>query len=125
MVRWSRRWFPIRTLAAIAAAALAVACAQSPPKPAPPPAPAGPPKLGVVGLVTETKERGITQENWKGVVGSVFSNDTDSTVIGVIWEVTVFYDDGTTGVVKVDKDPSVRNGQRVRVTGNQIEPVRR
>jgi hypothetical protein len=37
----------------------------------------------------------------------------------------VFYDDGTTGVVKVDKDPSVRNGQRVRVTGNQIEPVRR
>ena len=125
MVRWSRRWFPNCTLAAIAAAALAVACAQSPPKPAPPPAPVGPPKLGVVGLVTETKERGITQENWKGVVGSVFSNDTDSTVIGVIWEVTVFYDDGTTGVVKVDKDPSVRNGQRVRVTGNQIEPVRR
>jgi hypothetical protein len=33
----------------------------------------------------------------------------------------VFYDDGTTGTVTVDKRPTVQPGQKVRVTGNKIE----
>jgi len=43
----------------------------------------------------------------------------------VRYEVTVFYDDGTTGKVMVDQKPELRPGQKVRITGNQIEPVRR
>jgi len=39
--------------------------------------------------------------------------------------VTVLYDDGTTGTVTVDDKPSLQAGQKVRVTGDKIEPIRR
>lgn len=115
------RRFLRRASAAIATAILAVACSQPAPKPAPP---AAAPKLGVVGHVSEVKERGMTQGNWWDAVSTVFSNDPKN-VSNVRYEVTVFYDDGTTGNVTVDQKPTVQPGQKVRVTGNQIEPVRR
>jgi hypothetical protein len=111
-----------RASVAIATAVLAVACSQPPPKPAPPAEVA--PKLGVVGHVSEVKERGMTQGNWWDAVSTVFSNDPKN-VSNVRYEVTVFYDDGTTGKVTVDQKPAVQPGQKVRITGNQIEPVRR
>ncbi|MBL8528783.1 MAG: hypothetical protein JNL68_13935, partial [Burkholderiales bacterium] len=46
-------------------------------------------------------------------------------VIRVRYEVTVFYKDGTQGVVIVDQRPAVQSGQRVRVTGDRIEPLDR
>jgi hypothetical protein len=110
-----------RVSAAIAIAVLAAACSQPAPKPEPAP---GPPKFGVVGHVSEVKERGMTQGNWKDAVSTVFSNDPKN-VANVRYEVTVFYDDGTTGSVVVDQKPAVQPGQKVRITGNQIEPVRR
>ena len=110
-----------RASAAIAIAVFAAACSQPAPKPEPPP---GPPKYGVVGYVSEVKERGMTQGNWKDAVSTVFSNDPKN-VANVRYEVTVFYDDGTTGSVVVDQKPAVQPGQKVRITGNQIEPVRR
>ena len=110
-----------RASAAIAIAVFAAACSQPAPKPEPP---AGPPKFGVVGHVSEVKERGMTQGNWKDAVSTVFSNDPKN-VANVRYEVTVFYDDGTTGSVVVDQKPTVQPGQKVRITGNQIEPVRR
>jgi hypothetical protein len=108
-----------RAPVAIAIAVLAVACSQPAPKPAPPPAV---PKLGVVGHVSEVKERGMTQGNWWDAVSTVFSNDPKN-VSNVRYEVTVFYDDGTTGKVTVDQKPAVQPGQKVRITGDQIEPV--
>lgn len=111
--------FPV----AIAAALLAVACSQPAPKPAPPPA--GPPKVGVVALVGELKHRGLSDENWRTYFGKLFSTDSDHNVTKVQYEVTVLYDDGTTGTVIVDQKPSLQAGQKVRVTGNQIEPIRR
>jgi hypothetical protein len=113
---------PHRATFAIAAALLAVACSQPPPKPMPP---AGPPKIGVVGLVSELKERGLTQDNWRGYFGDLVSTDFDHNVARVQYEVTVLYDDGTTGTVKVDEQPSLQPGQKVRVTGDKIEPMRR
>jgi hypothetical protein len=110
-----------RASVAIATAVLAVACSQPAPKPEPP---AGPPKFGVVGYISEVKERGMTQGNWKDAISTVFSNDPKN-VANVRYEVTVFYDDGTTGSVMVDQKPAVQPGQKVRITGNQIEPVRR
>jgi len=113
-----------RASVAIATAVLAVACSQPAPKPAPPAPPAAAPKLGVVGHVSEGKERGMTQGNWWDAVSTVFSNDPKN-VLHVRYEVTVFYDDGTTGSVMVDQKPAVQPGEKVRITGNQIEPVRR
>ena len=113
------RRFLRRAPAAIAIAALAVACSQPAPKPEPP---AGPPKFGVVGHIGEVKERGMTESNWKDAIGSVFSNDPKN-VSSVRYEVTVFYDDGTTGKVMVDQKPEYRPGQKVRITGNKVEPV--
>jgi hypothetical protein len=81
--------------------------------------------VGTVGLIRELKERGMTTQNWTGVIGSVFSNDTEKDVIAVRYEVTIFYRDGTQGVVVLDQAPSVQTGQRVRVTGNKIESLER
>jgi hypothetical protein len=78
-----------------------------------------------VGLVRELKERGMTTGNWAGIIGSVFTNETEKDVIRVRYEVTIFYKDGTQGVVLVDERPTVQTGQRVRVTGDQIEPLER
>ncbi len=111
-----------RVAAVLAAAALALAACGSPP---PKPAETATPRLGVVGLVSENKERGMDRDNWKGALGGFFSNDTDKSVTATRYEVTVFYDDSTTGVVTVDQNPNLTPGQRVRVTGNKIEPVRR
>jgi hypothetical protein len=110
------------------AAALAVlvlaACSQPEKKPSAA-APDPVPRNGVVALVSETKVRDISsQQTLMGALGSIMSGDTDKAVASTYWEVTVFYDDGTTGVVTVDKRPSVQPGQKIRVTGNTIE-VRR
>lgn len=116
---------PLRAgLVAMLAAALA-ACAEPAPKPAPPPVEAAVPRTGVVGHVSEVKERGYTRENWQEAVANLFSNQTDKNVSSVRYEVTVFYDDGTSGVVKVDQKPALQPGQRIRVVGNKIEPLRR
>ena len=114
---------PRRASAAIAVAVLAVACSQPPAKPDPPPR--AEPKSGVVGLVSEVKHRGLNQDNWRGYFGKLFSTDSDHNITAIQYEVTVLYDDGTTGTVTVDQKPAVQPGQKVRVTGNQIEPIRR
>jgi hypothetical protein len=110
----------IARLAVVAAFALA-ACSQPEKKPvAPPPDPD--PKNGVVALVSETKVRDISdRDSLMGALSSILSGNTDRAVASNYWEVTVFYDDGTTGTVIVDKRPAVQPGQKVRVTGNKIE----
>jgi hypothetical protein len=112
---------------AAAAALLAAGCTQPAPKPsAPPPeAESAVPKNGVVGLIVVNKERGLTRENWQDSVKSLFSNDTERNVITTRYDVTVFYDDGTSGVVTVEQKPTFQPGQRVRVVGTKIEPLRR
>jgi hypothetical protein len=107
-------------LAVVAAFALA-ACSQPEKKPvAPPPDPD--PKNGIVALVSETKVRDInTRDDLLGSLSSMWTGDTEKAVVSNYWEVTVFYDDGTTGTVTVDKRPTVQPGQKVRVTGNKIE----
>jgi ABC-type glycerol-3-phosphate transport system substrate-binding protein len=116
--------FSHRAAAVLAATVLAAACSQPPPKPATPPPPATP-KLGVVALVGEVKHRGLSDENWRTYFGKLFSTDTDHNVTRVQYEVTVLYDDGSTGTVIVDEKPSLQAGQKVRVTGNRIEPIQR
>jgi len=132
-----------RRVLLLGTAVLITACNQPPPKPAavdPPGSmtepraeaqpgqatkPAEPSKIGTVGLIRELKERGMTTQNWAGIIGSIFTNDTEKDVIRVRYEVTVFYKDGTQGVVIVDERPGVQTGQRVRVTGDRIEPLER
>jgi hypothetical protein len=115
-----------RIVATVATAALVLmlaACSEPAPKPtAPPPDPT--PKNGVVGLVSEVKTRGITQENWKGAIGGLFSLDPEKGVASTAYEVTIFYDDGSSGVVMLEHRPNLTPGQKVRVTGNRIEPRR-
>jgi len=113
---------PRRAAVAIAIGCLVVGCSQPPPKRTPPPAE---PKVGVVGLVSEVKTRGLSQDNWREALGKFFSNETDANVSQIQYEVTVLYDDGTTGTVTVDQRPAVQAGQKVRVTGDKIEPIRR
>ena len=116
---------PARAALAAALAALAVACAEPALKPPPPEPEAAVPKTGVVGLIVVNKERGLTSENWQDSVKSLFSNDTEKNVIATRYDVTVFYDDGTSGIVTVDQKPGYQPGQRVRVVGNKIEALRR
>lgn len=112
-----------RILVALAAAATLAACSE--PKPKPPPEETAMPKLGVVGHIAEVKERMMTRDNWKSAIGGLLSNDTEGNVAATRYEVTIFYDDRSTSVVTVDQNPGVTPGQRVRVTGKRIEPVRR
>jgi len=102
--------------------------ASQPPRPGGPGAasrPAEPSRLGTVALVRPRKERGLTSENWTGVVGSLFTFDSEKDVTRVLYEVTVFFTDGTQAELIVDRDPGVEPGQRVRVTGNRIEALGR
>ena len=115
---------PARAALVGALTALAVACAEPALKP-PAPEPDPVPKTGVVGLIVVNKERGLTRENWQDSVKSLFSNDTEKNVITTRYDVTVFYDDGTSGVVTVDQKPTFQPGQRVRVVGSKIEPLAR
>jgi hypothetical protein len=107
--------------AAALAALLLAACSQPEKKPAAP-APDPEPRNGVVGLVSETKVRDISnRDSFMGALDSILSGNTDKAVAANFWEVTVFYDDGTTGVVTVERRPQLQAGQKVRVTGNKIE----
>ncbi len=110
-----------RFAVAVALALALAACAQPPKKPAaaePDPTP----RNGIVALVSETKVRDIkNRDDMMGALSSIWSGDTDKAVVSNYWEVTVFYDDGTTGVVQVDRRPQVQPGQKVRVTGSRIE----
>lgn len=119
----------IRTALLLGATGLATACSQPPSKPAPAAAasaePAETPRIGTVGLVRELKDRGMTTQNWAGVIGSIFTNETEKDVIRVRYEVTIFYKDGGQGVVILDQRPALQSGQRVRVTGDRIEPLDR
>ena len=87
--------------------------------------PSEPSRLGTVALVRPVKQRGLTSENWTGVVGSLFTFDTEKDVTRVVYEVTIFFADGTQADMVVDHDPGVEAGQRVRVTGKRIEPLDR
>lgn len=112
----------------VAGVLLLAACASDPslkPSEAPPEAEAAIPKTGVVGLVAVNKERGLTRENWKDTLKYFFSNEIEKNVAATRYDVTVFYDDGTSGVVTVEQKPNYQPGQRVRVVGNKIEPLRR
>jgi outer membrane biogenesis lipoprotein LolB len=115
---------PVRAAVLALAAAVITACAEPAPKPAAPVV-TGPPKTGVVAVIQEKKESSITRDNWQDSVRYLFSNERDKTVVSVQYEVTVLYDDGTNGVVTVDQKPAYQPGQRVRVTGKQIEALRR
>ncbi|HLB13908.1 MAG TPA: hypothetical protein VJM14_03180 [Burkholderiales bacterium] len=117
---------PARAALAAALVALAVGCAEPALKPSPPPPePDAVPKTGVVGLIVVNKERGLTRENWQDSIKSLFSTETEKNVIATRYDVTVFYDDGTSGVVTVEQKPGYQPGQRVRVVGNKIEALRR
>ncbi len=113
----------LASAAAFALVLFLAACSAPPKKPSPEPDPE--PRNGVVALVSETKLRDIKNRgDFMGALDSIWTGDTDKAVASNYWEVTVFYDDGTTGVVQVEKRPQVQPGQKVRVTGNRIEPRR-
>jgi hypothetical protein len=124
-----------RTLWAVAIAiAFVAACNQPPQKPAnagaqpaaeKTPSQPEPSRIGTVGLVREIKDRGMTIQNLPGIIESIFTNEADKDVIRVRYEVTVFYKDGGQGVVILDQRPALQSGQRVRVTGDRIEPLDR
>ncbi|HKO88895.1 MAG TPA: hypothetical protein VJU83_10340 [Burkholderiales bacterium] len=102
---------------------LLAACESTPKPPAPPP-PAGVPKVGIVGLVQTKTERAINQNNWKTAILGVVRNeegDENANVSKTVYEVTVFFDAGQQEVIRLDQDPQLKPGQRVRVTGNKIE----
>lgn len=114
----------MRLLAALALALSVAACAQTPAKPKPePPAIT---RVGTVGHIAEVKTRGMTASNWLGSIKEIYFNeDTGRSVAETVWEVTVFYEDHTQGNVTLPERPDLRIGQRVRVTGNKIEPAGR
>jgi nitrous oxide reductase accessory protein NosL len=114
----------MRLLAALALALSVAACAQTPAKPKPePPAIT---RVGTVGHIAEVKTRGMTASNWLGSIKEIYFNeDTGRSVAETVWEVTVFYEDHTKGNVTLPERPDLRIGQRVRVTGNKIEPAGR
>jgi hypothetical protein len=105
-----------------AALALALAACSPPPKKPAAPEPDPTPRNGVVALVSETKVRDIkNRDDMLGALSSIWSGDTDKAVVSNYWEVTVFYEDGTTGIVTVERRPQLQPGQKIRVTGNKIE----
>jgi hypothetical protein len=107
----------------LAAALFLAACAQNPP--APKPEPPAVPRVGTVGHIAEVKTRGMTSSNWLGSLKDLYFNEHGSNVASVVWEVTLFWDDHSQGTLTLPQKPDVRIGQRVRVTGNKIEPLPR
>ena len=100
------------------------ACAQPAPRTEPAAEAPAIPKIGVVGLVQEQRQRALNSDNWKTAIAGVIRNsekDHNANVVSLRYEVTVFYEAGEQGTVVVDEDPGLRPGQRVRVTGNRIE----
>lgn len=113
----------MRTLLALLLALAVAACAQTPSKPkADPPAAT---RTGTVGHIAEVKTRGMAQHNWFGLLSDLYKGEAGNEVKELSWEVTVFYDDHTHGVVPVPDKPDLRIGQRVLVTGKKIEPAPR
>jgi hypothetical protein len=111
-----------RLFIALLAAALA-GCAQNPPKPEPePPAVT---RIGTVGHVAEVRSRGVNHTNLWGSLTDLYRNEAGKNVLSTAWEVTVFYEDHTQGTISLPQRPDLRPGQRVRVTGNKIEPAPR
>jgi hypothetical protein len=107
---------------------LLAACAQSERRTEPAAEAAALPKIGVVGLVREQRQRAMNTDNWQRVITGVIRNSEKDDEVSVVrrrYEVTVFYDAGEQGTVVVDEDPGLRPGQRVRVTGNRIEALTR
>ncbi|MBX6394003.1 MAG: hypothetical protein IRY96_11050 [Burkholderiales bacterium] len=111
---------------ALLLACLLAACAT----PAPQPVPEAPavPRIGVVGLVQEQRHREINRDNWQRAIVGVIRNtekDQNANVARMRYEVTVFFDAGEQETIVVDENPNLQPGQRVRVTGNRIEPLSR
>lgn len=113
---------PLALFALLLALAVA-ACAQTPPKPKAESFAA--PRTGTVGHIAEVKTRGMAQHNWLGLLTDLYKGESGNEVKETSWEVTVFYDDHTHGVVPVPDKPDLRVGQKVRVTGTKIEPASR
>jgi hypothetical protein len=111
-------------LVALMAALLLAGCASEPAKPkVEPPAI---PRVATVGHIAEVKTRGMTSSNWLGSLTDLYKNEEGKNVASVVWEITVFYEDHTQGVVSLPERPTnIRIGQRVLVTGNKIEPAPR
>ncbi len=99
---------------------LAGCASDNKPKPEPPPAT---PRVGTVALVSEVKTRGMTSENWASTVKGVYFNDGTGGIMRIHYEVTVLYEDHTQGTVILPERPDLRAGQKVRVTGDKIEPL--
>lgn len=111
---------------ALLAALLLSACGFNQPAPLPPADPNATPRIGVVGLVQQSRTRGFTGDNWMDALAGVVRNsdkDDQANVVAVRYEVTVFYDAGQQEVITVEERPDVKPGQRVRVTGRKIEPL--
>ncbi len=113
----------MRALAIALLAAVLAGCAQNPPaaKPEPPAVT----RVGTVGHIAEVRTRGIDHTNLWGSITDLYRNEADKNVLSTAWEVTVFYEDHTQGTISLPQRPDLRLGQRVRVTGNKIEPAPR
>ena len=115
---------PMKLLAALFAALLLFGCSSEPAKPkVEPPAV---PRIATVGHIAEVKTRGMNSDNWLGSLSDLYKNEEGKNVMSTVYEITVFYEDHTQGVVTLPARPTnIRIGQRVLVTGNKIEPAPR
>ena len=89
-------------------------------------APAPPPRVGVVGLVQESRVRAINEQNFvRAITGILRGNpeDSNANVAKTSWEVTIFFETGQQEMIVLDYDPLLRPGQKVRVTGKKIEVI--
>ena len=88
--------------------------------------PSAPPRVGVVGLVQESRVRAINEQNWqRAITGILRGNpeDSNANVAKTSWEVTIFFETGLQEMIVLDYDPLLRPGQKVRVTGKKIELI--
>lgn len=114
----------MKTLLALLAALVLAGCASEPAKPKE--EPPAVPRIATVGHIAEVKTRGMNSQNWLGSLSDLYKNEEGKNVSSTVYEITVFYEDHTQGVVTLPERPAnIRIGQRVRVTGNKIEPAPR